>query len=436
MRVLAFDTASTQLALAAGTVDGCSVTLDASFDAEAPRKANQVLLERAGKVLEDAGYGVSELDAIVVGRGPGSFTGVRIGVATAKGLACGLGVPLHGVSTLDAVAWRVWRAGVRGEVGIVADAMRKEVYPVRFALTDAGVERLEVDTVAKPADTARAWAEAGRPLTLFGDGLKKHAACFDDALFTLGDEALWLPDGEGLLQAYVADIAAGRQDSGNPAELLPVYTRLSDAEENERKRLRLSAEELPKSGVAEQRAVGGLFLHPMSINDVDAVAKLQQRALPLDAWTSGKLADEIGRDDRSWWVARKDGDVIGCAGGQVVDGELCIFIICVDPAERAQGVGTRLIERVATDGRALGAETVTLEVRTDNDTAITFYHGLGLEDVGVRPRYYKGKDDALIMRGTLPLHISSRESGGSMRISSPDSPASAVADAHKMNISG
>lgn len=430
MRVLAFDTASTQLALAAGTVDGCTVTLDASFDAEAPRRANQVLLERAGKVLEDAGYGVSELDAIVVGRGPGSFTGVRIGVATAKGLACGLGVPLHGVSTLDAVAWRVWRAGVRGEVGIVADAMRKEVYPVRFALTDAGAERLEVDIVAKPADTARAWAEAGRPLTLYGDGLKKHAACFDDALFTLGDETLWLPDGEGLLQAYVADIAAGRQDSGNPAELLPVYTRLSDAEENERKRLRLSAEELPKSGVAEQRAVGGLFLHPMSINDVDAVAKLQQRALPLDAWTSGKLADETGRDDRSWWVARKDGDVIGCAGGQVVDGELCIFIICVDPAERAQGVGTRLIERVATDGRALGAETVTLEVRTDNDTAIAFYHGLGLEDVGVRPRYYKGKDDALIMRGTLPLHISSRESGGSMRISSPDSPASAVAGAH------
>ena len=216
MRVLAFDTASTQLALAAGTVDGCTVTLDASFDAQAPRKANQVLLERAGKVLEDAGYGVSELDAIVVGRGPGSFTGVRIGVATAKGLACGLGVPLHGVSTLDAVAWRVWRAGVRGEVGVVADAMRKEVYPVRFVLTDAGVERLEADTVAKPADTARAWAEAGRPLTLYGDGLKKHAACFDDALFTLGDETLWLPDGEGLLQAYVADIAAGRQDEWQP----------------------------------------------------------------------------------------------------------------------------------------------------------------------------------------------------------------------------
>ena len=82
-----------------------------------------------------------DLFAAVVG--PGSFTGVRIGVATAKGIACGLGVALYGVSTLDSVAWRAWRAGVRGRLGVVADAMRKEVYPVRYELDDAGVTRLE-----------------------------------------------------------------------------------------------------------------------------------------------------------------------------------------------------------------------------------------------------------------------------------------------------
>lgn len=290
--------------------------------------------------------------------------------------------------------------------------MRKEVYPVRFMLSDDGVQRLDLDSVSKPADVAAAWEEAGERLTLVGDGLRKHEACFQSELFTIAPQELWTPDGEGLLQAYARTQKAGELGSGGPAVLLPVYTRLSDAEEAERAKLKI-ADVMPASGVADGRAVGGLFLHPLSINDVDAAVELQQRAMSADAWTQGKLADEIGREDRSWWVARKDGRLVGCAGGQVVDGELCIFSVCVDPEERRQGIAQRLLERVATDGRALAADTVTLEVRTGNEPAISLYHSLGLEDVGVRPRYYHDRADALIMRGELPLscHYAAAASG-------------------------
>lgn len=403
LRALAFDTASEMLALAVGDVAGESAQLIEAADAPAPRKSDEVLLTRATEMLARAGLAPRDVDLVVVGRGPGSFTGVRIGIATAKGVACGLGCPVHGVSTLEAVAWRAWRGGLRGKVGVVEDAMRKEVYPVRFMLTDAGVARLELDNVCKPAEVAEHWIEAGEELTLVGDGLRKHAACFENELFTIGPEELWTPDGEGLLQAYVALRDAGQLGSGDPAVLLPVYTRLSDAEEAERARLSI-ADTMPASGVADGRAVGGLFLHPMSVNDAQAVAELQERAMPEDAWTTGKLADEVGRTDRSWWVARKDGAMVGCAGGQVIDGELCIFNVCVDPSERRQGIAQRLLERVTTDGRALAADTVTLEVRTDNEPALALYHTLGLEDVGVRPRYYHDGADAMIMRGELPLH--------------------------------
>ena len=134
MRALALDTASTQTVLALADLDEISgeATLLASCQVDAPRQANQVLLARAALLLEEAGLVTGDVDAVAVGRGPGSFTGVRIGVATAKGIACGLGVALYGVSTLDSVAWRAWRAGVRGRLGVVADAMRKEVYPVRL----------------------------------------------------------------------------------------------------------------------------------------------------------------------------------------------------------------------------------------------------------------------------------------------------------------
>lgn len=239
MRALALDTASTQTVLALADLDEVSgeATLLASCQVDAPRQANQVLLARAALLLEEAGLVTGDVDAVTVGRGPGSFTGVRIGVATAKGIACGLGVALYGVSTLDSVAWRAWRAGVRGRLGVVADAMRKEVYPVRYELDDAGVTRLEPDTVAKPAQVAQAWAGEEDDITLTGDGLLKYAEFFEGAPFALAPEELWLPDGQALVRAFARAFATGKAGSGDAAALVPVYTRLSDAEENEQARL-------------------------------------------------------------------------------------------------------------------------------------------------------------------------------------------------------
>lgn len=239
MRALALDTASTQTVLALADLDEVSgeATLLASCQVDAPRQANQVLLARAALLLEEAGLVTGDVDAVAVGRGPGSFTGVRIGVATAKGIACGLGVALYGVSTLDSVAWRAWRAGVRGRLGVVADAMRKEVYPVRYELDDAGVTRLEPDTVAKPAQVAQAWAGEEDDITLTGDGLLKYTEFFEGAPFAFAPEELWLPDGQSLVSAFAQAFAAGKAGSGDAAALVPVYTRLSDAEENEQARL-------------------------------------------------------------------------------------------------------------------------------------------------------------------------------------------------------
>lgn len=239
MRALALDTASTQTVLALADLDEISgeVTLLASCQVDVPRQANQVLLARAALLLEEAGLVTGDVDAVAVGRGPGSFTGVRIGVATAKGIACGLGVALYGVSTLDSVAWRAWRAGVRGRLGVVADAMRKEVYPVRYELDDAGITRLDPDTVAKPAQVAQAWAGEEDDITLTGDGLLKYAEFFEGAPFAFAPEELWLPDGQSLVSAFAQAFATGKAGSGDAAALVPVYTRLSDAEENEQARL-------------------------------------------------------------------------------------------------------------------------------------------------------------------------------------------------------
>ncbi len=251
--MVALDTATEAVGYAVARVSGdsCEV-LDAGFEV-APRKANEISLRLLLDSLERAGVRIGDVDAVIVGRGPGSFTGVRIGVATAKGLAQGLGAPLVGVGTLDAIAWRLAEAHT-GLVGVIGDAMRGEVYPALFRIADGAVERLTPDSVAHPTDVARVWAETiTEPILVTGNGLAKYQDLFTEAL---GDRAVmaerdaWWPSGEGLVRALLGGGGEAALAEGDPGAMLPVYTRLSDAEEAERTKLGLPSAAPPVTGVS------------------------------------------------------------------------------------------------------------------------------------------------------------------------------------------
>lgn len=113
--VVAIDTSTDMLACAVTWTDPATGEAKLiSRDHLCRRHANVELVQTVEAALAEAGLTVADVDAFLVGRGPGSFTGVRIGISTAKGLARGANVPLLGTSTLDACAWTAWRAGERG----------------------------------------------------------------------------------------------------------------------------------------------------------------------------------------------------------------------------------------------------------------------------------------------------------------------------------
>jgi universal bacterial protein YeaZ len=207
--VVALDTSTDMLACAASWIDGqTGETKLVSGDHMCRRHANVELVNTVDGVLAQAGLDRSDVGCYVVGRGPGSFTGVRIGISTAKGLARGANVPLLGVSTLDACAWTAWKAGVRGKLGILADAMRGEVYPALYMLVDEGPERqFEREHVVNAAVALDEWRQAADwgQVQLTGDGLVRYGKLLgEDEAAAACSATCGCPTGEGLLLAHAS----------------------------------------------------------------------------------------------------------------------------------------------------------------------------------------------------------------------------------------
>ncbi len=404
---LALDTATEAVGIGVARVSAHEVEVLVSSAEVAPRRANTVLLDRAVAALADAGATATDVGGVVIGRGPGSFTGVRIGVATAKGLAHGLGVPLYGVGTLDAIAWQL--AQHEGTIAVLGDAMRGEVYPALFRARDGVVERLTPDTVAKPADVAQAWArELEGPVLVAGNGLIKYGELFRSSLgegVTFAEEPAWHPAGAGLFAAFDAARRCAEEGSGNAGELLPVYTRLSDAEEAERAREGLPPAAPSESGV---RGADSVVLRPLRRDDIDAVCVIE-RAVFTDAWSPGMFRDEFEHANRSW-IAAVDGDeVVGYGGIAVYDDEAHVMNLAVSRDHRGRGIGRRLFERLERLAADMGAEMITLECRPANVEAIALYESRGLSVVGTRPGYYaESGEDALIMAGPVRRSVTPR----------------------------
>jgi tRNA threonylcarbamoyladenosine biosynthesis protein TsaB len=213
MRNLALDTAT--LTASVAVLDGGEVAAFADGRADTH---SEELLPLIDEVLGRAGIVPAALDAIACGAGPGSFTGLRIGLATAKGLCFALGKPLVLVSSLEALAF-----SARGrDVLALLDARKREVYAAIF---DAAGRRLGAERVLPPAALA-AWT-AGRKLLVIGDG----AAAYPAEAAACGDVDLGIrrtPDARA-----VGRLAAERLAAGSPDDVLtaaPTYIRASEAE--------------------------------------------------------------------------------------------------------------------------------------------------------------------------------------------------------------
>jgi tRNA threonylcarbamoyladenosine biosynthesis protein TsaB len=216
MNLLGFESSSALGSVALATPRGLLVREIAT-----PREQTERMLALTDELLTKAGITLEQLDGIAFGRGPGSFTGLRVSVAVAQGLAAVTAVPLLPVSSLACLAQRAYREH-RCERGIACvDAHMGEVYSAEFAVQDGAALIVGAERLGPPADVA---ALRGEGWCAVGNGFAAHAAAL---AATARAAARVLPElvpaAEDLFPQARSDLAAGRGAAATAA--LPLYLR-------------------------------------------------------------------------------------------------------------------------------------------------------------------------------------------------------------------
>jgi len=203
-----------------GTPAAAEVTTLAARAPVDARRHGELLTPLLGEVLDEAGCRAADLDAVVVGLGPGPFTSLRVGVVTAASLADALGIRAIGICTLDAIA-AAQPPAPRGSVVVATDALRREVYWAR----SEGGRPTEGPEVQRPDALIDGWRDADSgtgAVRVVGSG----AALYADVFGALADpDAPRWPDPAGGVRVALPDLLADEQ----PGPLVPLYLRRPDA---------------------------------------------------------------------------------------------------------------------------------------------------------------------------------------------------------------
>jgi tRNA threonylcarbamoyl adenosine modification protein YeaZ/ribosomal-protein-alanine acetyltransferase len=363
--LLALDTATPHVGVAVAR-DGVVVATRSG----AQQESSRLLVPWVEAVLAEAGARLGELDGVVALGGPGSFTGLRVGLATALGFRQALRLPATAIPTLQALA----AAAPPGHRAlVVAPALPGEWF-------------------AQPWETTwppRALAEPRRVPTA---------------------DLAALP-GDLVVTADGWDLAAASSATGRPAHLATavaeVAARLASLhpppwDESLLSRplyLAPAPATLPGAPKRVVPAAAPLLRH-LRPADAARLAKLESECFPAP-WNEAQLAAELAQPGTVGLLATSDGAALGYALWRVVLDEAELLRLAVVPASRRRGIGAALLARGDDLLRRRGAAAVFLEVRSDNTTAIALYERAGWIRSGTRPGYYGDGAAAALYRRTL-----------------------------------
>jgi tRNA threonylcarbamoyl adenosine modification protein YeaZ/ribosomal-protein-alanine acetyltransferase len=322
----------------------------------------EALPPMVARVMANAGISFSDLSRIAVTTGPGTFTGIRVGLSFARALGLARGIKVLGLNTMVAtkVAAAVQNCVVVHQAGMSGLFCFYDTLEIEFLAPEEIVSRLRRNQMVLGTGAATIITQSGR-------GDLKRSPQHD------------LPSAAGF--------AAYASIQPEPAHMPdPLYLREADAK--------------PQKDLL--RGLGGLEISPSQ--DFDLLAKLHAASFET-AWNEKDLSEVLAAHGCVALLATSDDGAVGFLIYRAVADEAEILTICVDPSFQRRGAGLKILSTTKLILKSLQISNLFLEVAAGNKEAISLYKRAGFTEAGIRKAYYARKnrdsEDAIIMRVQL-----------------------------------
>lgn len=392
MKVLAID--SSGLTASVAVVEDTYTIAEYTVDYK--KTHSQTLLPMIDEVAKMTDLDLTAIDAIAVSGGPGSFTGLRIGSATAKGLGLALNKPLIHVPTVDGLAYQVFGCG--DIICPIMDARRKQVYTGIYTFSRAagkkeGTKEIEpvfqvirMQMAISVEDLIKRLNNYNRPVVFLGDGVPVYREMLSEGLkvpYTFAPAYMNRQRAAVIGALGIRYYKAGKYETA--MEHQPEYLRQSQAE-----RERAQREKAAKVRIRE-----------LKVEDAAAVEEMEYQSFP-DPWSQNSILETISNPQTICLLAEKAGKAIGYLFVYTAVDEAEIARIAVVQEERKQGIGKCLLKALEGICRKKQIEKLLLDVREGNQAARAFYKKMAFQEDGIRKGFYEAPpEDGILMSRQL-----------------------------------
>lgn len=386
MRVLAID--SSGLTATVAVVEDTQTI--AEYTVNFKKTHSQTLLPMIDDMAHMIDLDLNSIDAIAVAGGPGSFTGLRIGSATAKGLGLALKKPLIHVPTVDGLAFNLY--GCEDIICPIMDARRNQVYTGMYTFTrrkaegrhysELVFEVLEAQNAAPVEALIERLNIHGRPVVFLGDGVPVYENMLANGLevpYSFAPAAM-----NRQRAAVVGTLGIQYYKEGNfetAMEHQPEYLRVSQAERERAER--------------EKRAV--VEVRQMKVEDAAAVAEMEHQIFP-DSWSEKAIMESLENPKTICLVAEKVEKIVGYLIVYTAEDEADIARLATVQESRRFGVASELMRALDVICWENQIQIILLDVREGNGDAKAFYAKNGFTQDGIRQNFYENpQEDAILM---------------------------------------
>lgn len=396
MRVLAID--SSGLTATVAVVEETQTV--AEYTINYKKTHSQTLLPMIDEVVKMTELDLGTIDAIAVAGGPGSFTGLRIGSATAKGLGLALNKPLIHVPTVDGLAYNVF--GCEDIICPIMDARRNQVYTGIYTFSKKAGEKegrnlvepvfqvIKMQMAVSIEELAERLNRYRRPVVFLGDGVP----VYENVLA----EKLTVP--YSFAPAYM-----NRQRAAVVGTLGIQYYKsgkFETAEEHRPDYLRVSQAERER---AQREKEAEIIVRELKVEDSAAVAEMEQQIFS-DSWSEKSVLETVQQKQSVCFAAEKAGHLLGYLLAYHAVDEAEIARIAVQKEARRQGAAGKLMQALEHYCEEHKMEKLLLDVRESNEAARSFYTKNGFVEDGIRQGFYVNpSEDAVLMSRQLGADV-------------------------------